>query len=107
MVGRDPRRSCGVLCLYRVRCGIGTLFAFVVVSAGTLVLRYVDPDLDRPFRAPAILVVGPLGAASSLFLMFGLPVDTWIRLAVWLVIGLAIYFGYGAKHSRMAAIAAG
>ena len=81
---------------------IGTLFAFAVVSIGTLVLRIVDPGLHRPFRAPAIWIVGPLGAATSIFLMFGLPIDTWVRLAVWLVIGLAIYFGYGARRSRLA-----
>ena len=81
---------------------IGTLFAFAVVSVGTLVLRIVDPGLRRPFRAPAIWIVAPLGAITSVFLMFGLPLDTWIRLAVWLVIGLAIYFAYGRKHSRLA-----
>jgi len=81
---------------------IGTLFAFAVVSIGTLVLRIVDPGLQRPFRAPAIWIVAPLGAITSVFLMFGLPLDTWIRLAVWLAIGLAIYFAYGRKHSRLA-----
>jgi basic amino acid/polyamine antiporter, APA family len=81
---------------------IGTLFAFAVVSVGTLVLRVVDPSLKRPFRAPAIWVVAPLGAITSVFLMFGLPLDTWLRLAVWLAIGLAIYFAYGRKHSRLA-----
>lgn len=80
---------------------IGTLFAFAVVSAGTLVLRIVDPGLPRPFRAPAIWLVAPAGAATSIFLMFGLPLDTWIRLAVWLAIGLVIYFAYGARHSRV------
>jgi APA family basic amino acid/polyamine antiporter len=81
---------------------IGTLFAFAIVSLGTLVLRITEPELQRPFRAPAIWLVGPGGALVSLFLMFGLPADTWIRLAVWLAIGLAIYFGYGAKHSKIA-----
>jgi basic amino acid/polyamine antiporter, APA family len=81
---------------------IGTLFAFAVVSIGTLVLRIADPGLARPFKAPAIWLVAPLGAATSIFLMFGLPLDTWLRLAVWLAIGLAIYFAYGAKHSRLA-----
>jgi APA family basic amino acid/polyamine antiporter len=80
---------------------IGTLFAFAVVSIGTLVLRIADPDLKRPFRAPAIWIVAPAGAATSIFLMCGLPPDTWIRLAVWLAIGLAIYFFYGRKHSRI------
>jgi len=62
-----------------------------------------EPGLARPFRAPAIWIVGPGGAAISIFLMFGLPIDTWLRLAVWLAIGLAIYFLYGAGHSRIAA----
>ncbi len=82
---------------------IGTLFAFAVVSLGTLVLRVKEPELARPFRTPAIWIVAPAGAATSIFLMFGLPLDTWIRLAVWLAIGLAIYFGYGSRHSRLAA----
>ena len=81
---------------------IGTLFAFAVVSIGTLVLRIADPGLNRPFRAPMIWLVAPAGAATSIFLMCSLPPDTWIRLAVWLAIGLAIYFGYGRKHSRIA-----
>jgi basic amino acid/polyamine antiporter, APA family len=82
---------------------IGTLFAFTVVSLGTLVLRVREPELARPFRAPAIWIVGPGGAAVSIFLMSGLPIDTWLRLAVWLAIGLAIYFLYGARRSRIAA----
>jgi APA family basic amino acid/polyamine antiporter len=81
---------------------IGTLFAFAVVSVATLVLRIADPGLQRPFRAPLIWIVAPAGAATSVFLMFGLPLDTWLRLAVWLAIGLTIYFTYGAKHSRLA-----
>jgi len=84
---------------------IGTLFAFAVVSAGALALRITQPELDRPFKAPAIWIVGPAGAATSIFLMFGLPADTWIRLAAWLAIGLVIYFAYGARHSRIAAAA--
>jgi len=81
---------------------IGTLFAFAIVSIGTLVLRISNPGLNRPFRAPAIWIVAPLGALTSIGLMFGLPLDTWVRLAVWLVIGLVIYFAYGAKRSRAA-----
>jgi basic amino acid/polyamine antiporter, APA family len=83
---------------------IGTLFAFAVVSIGTLVLRITQPMLDRPFKAPAVSIVAPAGAATSIFLMFGLPVDTWVRLAVWLASGLVIYFGYGARHSRISAV---
>jgi APA family basic amino acid/polyamine antiporter len=82
---------------------IGTLFAFAVVSLGVLMLRITQPELPRPFKAPAIWIVGPAGAATSIFLMAGLPADTWIRLAVWLAIGLVIYFAYGARHSRIAA----
>jgi len=57
--------------------------------------------LQRPFRAPAIWLVAPMGAATSIFLMCGLPLDTWLRLAIWLGVGLAIYFAYGRKHSRI------
>ena len=84
---------------------IGTLFAFAVVSLGVLALRIAEPNLSRPFKAPAIWLVGPAGAATSIFLMFSLPADTWLRLAVWLAIGLAIYAGYGARHSRIRAAA--
>ncbi|MDR3466256.1 MAG: amino acid permease [Xanthobacteraceae bacterium] len=86
---------------------IGTLFAFAVVSVGVLALRIAQPALPRPFRAPAVWIVAPLGALTSIGLMLGLPIDTWIRLAVWLAIGLVIYFAYGARHSRMAKAAAG
>ena len=81
---------------------IGTLFAFVVVCLGVLVLRITQPDIHRPFKTPAVFVVAPLGAASAVFLMFGLPGDTWLRLAIWLVIGLAIYFFYGRHQSKLA-----
>jgi APA family basic amino acid/polyamine antiporter len=81
---------------------IGTLFAFVVVCLGVLVLRITQPEIHRPFKTPAVFVVAPLGAASAVFLMFGLPGDTWLRLAIWLVIDLAIYFFYGRNHSLLA-----
>jgi basic amino acid/polyamine antiporter, APA family len=57
-----------------------------------------EPELARPFRSPAIWIVARCGAPTSIFLMFGFPMDTWIRLAVWLAIGLVIYFAYGARH---------
>jgi basic amino acid/polyamine antiporter, APA family len=82
---------------------IGTLFAFAVVSLGVLALRIAEPTLNRPFKAPAIWLVAPAGAATSIFLMFSLPADTWLRLAVWLAIGLVVYFVYGARHSRLMA----
>ena len=80
---------------------IGTLFAFVIVSIGVIVLRKTRPDLPRPFKVPFSPVVPVLSAAASLYLMYGLPFDTWMRLIVWMLIGLGIYFAYGAKHSKL------
>jgi basic amino acid/polyamine antiporter, APA family len=81
---------------------IGTLCAFAIVCLGVLALRMIEPHLIRPFRAPAVYVVAPAGAASALLLILGLPLDTWIRFAGWLVTGLIIYGLYGASHSRIA-----
>jgi APA family basic amino acid/polyamine antiporter len=80
---------------------IGTLLAFVLVCAGVFILRYTAPHIERPFRVPAFQVVAPLGAASCLFVMYGLPKDTWIRLVVWLVVGFVVYATYGRHHSRL------
>jgi APA family basic amino acid/polyamine antiporter len=80
---------------------IGTLFAFVVVSAGVLMLRYKRPELHRPFKTPLVPLVPILGILVCSYLMYGLPPDTWIRLLVWLAIGLVIYFVYGKSHSRV------
>jgi basic amino acid/polyamine antiporter, APA family len=80
---------------------IGTLLAFAIVCIGVLVLRIKYPAQRRPFRAPAIWFVAPAGALVSFILMLGLPLDTWIRLVIWLVIGLVIYASYGARHSRI------
>jgi len=80
---------------------IGTLFAFVIVSIGVIVLRQTQPDLPRPFRVPFSPVVPILSALASLYLMYGLPLDTWLRLIVWMLIGLGIYFAYSAKHSKL------
>jgi basic amino acid/polyamine antiporter, APA family len=80
---------------------IGTLFAFAVVSVGVVVLRITQPGLHRPFRTPAVFIVGPLGALSAIFLMAGLPADTWIRLTVWMALGVVIYFAYGIRHSKL------
>ncbi len=79
---------------------IGTLFAFAVVCAGVLVLRWTDPGLDRPFRTPAVWLVAPLGVITSVILMAFLPADTWLRLLIWMAIGLLIYFGYGFRRGR-------
>ena len=80
---------------------IGTLLAFAIVCAGVLVLRFTDPLIERPFRTPAYWLVCPLGVLFCLWLMVGLPLDTWLRLIVWMVIGLAIYFTYGRRHSKL------
>jgi amino acid transporter len=81
---------------------IGTLFAFVVVSAAVLILRYKRPDAKRPFRVPGGPVIPVLGILSCLYLMLSLPVITWIRFLVWLDIGIFIYWFYGRKHSPLA-----
>jgi APA family basic amino acid/polyamine antiporter len=78
---------------------IGTLLAFVLVCIGVLVLRKTRPDLDRPFRTPWVPFVPIMGILCCAGLMLTLPMDTWLRLLVWLLIGFVIYFGYGRKHS--------
>jgi APA family basic amino acid/polyamine antiporter len=78
---------------------IGTLLAFVIVCAGVWLLRIRRPDLERPFKTPMVPLVPILGIAVSLLMMLSLPLDTWLRLIIWLVIGMALYFGYGRKHS--------
>jgi APA family basic amino acid/polyamine antiporter len=80
---------------------IGTLLAFVIVSAGVWVLRTRRPEIHRPFKCPWVPFVPIMGMLISLALMAALPIATWIRLAVWLVIGMAIYFGYGKNHSKV------
>ncbi|HET6569485.1 MAG TPA: amino acid permease, partial [Rhodothermales bacterium] len=80
---------------------IGTLSAFAIVCIGVVVLRYRDPGRPRPFRVPAVWLVGPLGAAACLYTMYGLPTRAWERFGIWLVIGLALYFAYGYRHSRL------
>jgi basic amino acid/polyamine antiporter, APA family len=88
---------------------IGTLMAFLIVCSGVLVLRRTNPELERPFRVKRVEIVAPLGILSALALMITLPSDTWIRLGVWLVIGLTIFFLYARTRSveRFEALAAG
>jgi basic amino acid/polyamine antiporter, APA family len=80
---------------------IGTLFAFVLVSAAVPVLRRTRPDLSRPFRVPFSPVVPVLSALACLYLMANLSIETWIRFLVWLVLGLLVYATYGYRHSRV------
>jgi len=85
---------------------IGALLAFIMVSAGVLVLRYTRPDYPRPFRTPWVPAVPVLGVLLSLVQMVALPRNTWIRLIVWMVLGLFIYAFYGRQHSRLRRLAA-
>jgi len=85
---------------------IGTLLAFVIVCAGVWVLRRTDPQLPRPFKTPLVPFVPIMGAVISLLMMAGLPGDTWLRLIIWLIIGMGLYFGYGRHHSRVQVAAA-
>jgi APA family basic amino acid/polyamine antiporter len=78
---------------------IGTLLAFVIVCAGVWILRRRRPDLNRPFKTPWVPFVPIMGILVSGLLMASLPFDTWMRLVVWLIVGLVIYFTYGRHHS--------
>ena len=80
---------------------IGTLFAFVLVCAGILIMRRTHPHLPRPFRTPLVPLVPILGILSCLALMFGLGLSNWLRLFVWMAIGLIVYFTYGRHHSNL------
>ena len=80
---------------------IGTLFAFMLVCLGVLMLRVTEPNRPRPFRVPFVWPVSLLGAAGCIFIMRGLPRQAWERFGIWLAIGLIIYVGYGYRHSRV------
>ncbi len=80
---------------------VGTLLAFVMVCAAVLILRFQRPHAQRPFRCPAVVVVAPLGMVVNLVLTLFLPLDTWLRLVIWLVVGLTIYFAYSRRHSLL------
>jgi APA family basic amino acid/polyamine antiporter len=81
---------------------IGTLLAFVIVCSAVLIMRRTHPNAKRPFRVPLVPLLPLMGIAICLLLMFSLPAENWLRLFVWLLIGLVIYFGYGRRHSIMA-----
>ncbi|MYV48874.1 amino acid permease [Streptomyces sp. SID2888] len=81
---------------------IGTLFAFIVVAIGVVILRRTRPDLPRSFRTPFVPVVPALSVCASLWLMLNLPAETWLRFAIWMAIGFLVYFLYGRAHSRLA-----
>jgi basic amino acid/polyamine antiporter, APA family len=79
---------------------IGTLFAFVLVCIGIIILRKRNPELPRPFKTPLVPFVPILGALTCLLMIAGLGIDNWLRLGVWLIIGFVIYFGYSVKNSK-------
>jgi APA family basic amino acid/polyamine antiporter len=81
---------------------IGTLFAFLIVCLGVLALRVKDPARPRPFRVPLVWVLAPLGAASCVYVMTGLPHVAWVRFGVWMVVGAVFYYLYGFHHSALA-----
>lgn len=83
-------------------CSIGTLFAFVLVCIGILVLRKTRPDLPRAFKTPWVPFVPIMGILVCFYLMYALPLDTWIRLFVWMAVGFVVYFAYGKKNSKLA-----
>jgi APA family basic amino acid/polyamine antiporter len=82
---------------------IGTLLAFVIVCIGIMIMRKTNPDAPRPYRTPLVPLVPILGVLVCFAMMYSLDGMTWIRLVVWLAIGLAIYFGYSIKHSHLRA----
>ncbi|MET7716872.1 amino acid permease [Streptomyces sp. NPDC005407] len=85
---------------------IGTLFAFVVVALGVIVLRRTRPDLHRAFRTPWVPFIPILSVAASVWLMLNLPAETWVRFAIWMVLGFLVYFVYGRHHSRLGKVGA-
>jgi APA family basic amino acid/polyamine antiporter len=82
---------------------IGTLLAFVIVCAAVLVMRKTQPEVHRPFRTPLVPLVPILGILANFGLMLGLGIDNWLRLVIWMAIGLAIYFKYSRRHSKVQA----
>jgi len=84
---------------------IGSLFAFVLVCVGVVVLRRTAPDTPRPFRTPGVPWVPVLGALACIVQMVSLPLSTWERLIIWMALGLMVYFLYGRRRSRQRAVA--
>ena len=82
-------------------CNIGTLFAFVLVSIGVIVLRKTRPEVERRFRTPGVPVTPLITVGFCFYLMYSLPTVTWIRFGIWLLIGLLIYFLFGVRHSKL------
>lgn len=84
---------------------VGTLLAFALICAGVIYLRITEPDMHRPFKTPYWKVIAPLGVVACLYLVFSLPMATFVRLFVWMAIGLVVYFGYAARNAKHREIA--
>ncbi len=82
-------------------CSMGTLLAFAMVCVAVMMLRYKKPELERPYRTPAVYVVGTLGVAFNIFLMCFVRKETWIAFMIWGVIGIIVYFAYSKKNSNL------
>ncbi|ALM50620.1 amino acid transporter [Flavobacterium psychrophilum] len=80
---------------------IGTLFAFSLVALGVIILRYKSPEIHRPFKVPGVPYIPLLGIGVCVFLMTGLPGESWVRLFIWMLIGVVFYFAYGRKNSKL------
>jgi len=80
---------------------IGTLFAFSLVCIGVLILRKTDPELERPFRTPWVPLIPILGIIVCVLMMASLPLVSWERLAIWMALGIIIYYAYSKKHSKI------
>jgi APA family basic amino acid/polyamine antiporter len=79
---------------------VGTLLAFALICAGVIYLRITAPEIERPFKVPAWKIVAPLGVIACLYLVVSLPMATFVRLFVWMIIGLVVYFGYAHRHAK-------
>jgi APA family basic amino acid/polyamine antiporter len=82
-------------------CSMGTLLAFAMVCIAVMILRYKKPELERPYRTPALYLVGTLGVSFNLFLMYYVRKETWYAFIVWGIIGIAVYFFYSKKHAKL------
>jgi APA family basic amino acid/polyamine antiporter len=82
-------------------CSMGTLLAFAMVCVAVMLLRYKSPELERPFKAPAVYLVGTLGVSFNLFLMCFVRIETWIAFLIWGAVGVLVYFLYSKRHSNL------
>ena len=82
-------------------CSMGTLLAFAMVCVAVMILRVKKPELERPYKTPFVYVVGTLGVAFNLFLMYFVRPETWIAFIIWGTVGILVYFAYGKRKSNL------